>query len=90
MVRNFENLMVASLNDGLAQWAVFSDQDDVWLPEKIATTLGEMQRIEGEDGRGILLGPFDLVVVDEGLSVLSRSFARYQKMPPRTALRCLS
>ena len=82
VVRNFENLMVASLNDGLAQWAVFSDQDDVWLPEKIATTLEEMRRIEGEDGRGIpCLVHSDLVVVDEGLSVLSRSFARYQKMP---------
>ena len=50
VVRNFGNLMQASLDDGVAQWAVFADQDDVWLPEKIASLWSEMVRIEGGGG----------------------------------------
>lgn len=85
VVRNFENLMVASLDGGAARWAVFCDQDDVWLPEKIASSLAEMLRIEGEDGGQVpCLVHSDLTVVDEGLAVLSPSFARYQQMDPAT------
>lgn len=88
VVRNFENLMAASLNDGVAQWAVFSDQDDVWLPEKIASSLAEMQRIEGAgDAHVPCLVHSDLTVVDQDLAVLSRSFARYQQMDPATCSR---
>lgn len=83
VIRNFENLMLASLDDGLASWVVFSDQDDVWYPEKIAVTLSEMRRTEGSDGRNTpCLVHSDLVVVDEELAVLSPSFARYQRMMP--------
>lgn len=83
VVCNFENLMQASLNDGLARWAVFADQDDVWLPEKIASQLGEMVRIEGGDADAVpCLVHSDLTVVDEALTVLSPSFARYQRMDP--------
>lgn len=81
VARNFENLMAASLRDGLAQWAAFSDQDDVWLPEKMAASLQEMRRIEGEDGMPCLVHS-DLTVVDENLKVLSPSFAQYQLMNP--------
>lgn len=83
VVRNFEHLMLASLNDGVARWVAFSDQDDVWLPEKIASTLQEMIRVEASDGAHVpCLVHSDLMVVDEKLSVLSPSFARYQKMDP--------
>lgn len=85
VVRNFENLMAASLADGVAQWAVFSDQDDVWLPEKIASSLAEMLRIEGDEGGRVpCLVHSDLTVVDDGLAVLSQSFAQYQQMEPAT------
>lgn len=85
VVRNFANLMQASLDDGVAQWTVFADQDDVWLPEKIASLLSEMVRIEGSSiGEGALpcLVHSDLTVVDEGLRVISPSFAQYQRMNP--------
>ncbi|RZJ62705.1 MAG: glycosyltransferase family 2 protein [Acidovorax sp.] len=83
VVRNFENLMQASLNDGRARWAVFADQDDVWLPEKIASQLDEMVRIEAGDAHAVpCLVHSDLTVVDEALTVLSPSFARYQRMDP--------
>ena len=82
-IRNFESLMTASLNDGLAQWSVFSDQDDVWLPGKIAASLREMIRIEGDDGDSVpCLVHSDLTVVDEKLEVLSPSFSKYQLMDP--------
>lgn len=86
VVRNFANLMQASLDDGVAQWAVFADQDDVWLPEKIASLWSEMVRIEEGSGGGADALPClvhsDLTVVDEGLRVLSPSFAQYQRMNP--------
>ena len=50
VVRNFERLMQASLADGQAQWAASCDQDDVWLPDKLATQWAEMQRIEVQAG----------------------------------------
>lgn len=83
-VSNFGNLMQASLDDGLAQWAVFADQDDVWLPQKIAELLAEMVRIEGADAQALpCLVHSDLTVVDENLQVLAPSFVQYQKMDPR-------
>lgn len=86
VARNFANLMQASLDDGVAQWAVFADQDDVWLPEKIASLWSEMVRIEEGRGGGADALPClvhsDLTVVDEGLCVLSPSFAQYQRMNP--------
>lgn len=84
VVRNFENLMVISLRDGLAGWIAFSDQDDVWLPRKIERCLDELLQIEAEVGSGLpCLVHTDLTVVDENLKVLSHSFAKYQRMDPR-------
>lgn len=83
VVQNFENLMAASLRDGVAAWAAFSDQDDVWLPSKIELCLQEMGRMEQEGGAGLpCLVHSDLTVVDERLNVISESFARYQRMDP--------
>jgi glycosyltransferase involved in cell wall biosynthesis len=93
VVRNFENLMAASLHDGLAGWVAFSDQDDVWLPQKIERCLNEMVRMEEEGGEGLpCLVHSDLTVVDESLNVISDSFAKYQRMDPRqcSALSLLS
>lgn len=83
VVRNFETLMKASLDDGLAQWSVFADQDDVWLPEKVAVCLKEMIRIEDIDGAAVpCLVHSDLRVVNDHLEVLAPSFAQYQRMSP--------
>jgi glycosyltransferase involved in cell wall biosynthesis len=83
LVRNFENLMVASLHDGVAAWVAFSDQDDVWLPPKIELCLQEMVQMEQEGGAELpCLVHSDLTVVDEHLGVISESFATYQRMDP--------
>lgn len=42
-VKNFDVLLQNSLN---AEYIMFCDQDDVWLPQKIEITLNEMVRIE--------------------------------------------
>ena len=77
------NLMQASLDDAQAPWAMFCDQDDVWLPEKIAQTLAAMQRTElgAEPGTPCLVHT-DLRVVDEALAPIAESFVRYQHMDP--------
>lgn len=82
-LRNFEYLMQASLDDGQAQWAMFCDQDDVWLPCKIEYTLAEMQRIERLSGpESPCLVHTDLVVVGSRLEQIAPSFVRYQRMNP--------
>jgi glycosyltransferase involved in cell wall biosynthesis len=83
VVRNFENLMRSSLEDGHSKWVFFCDQDDVWLPQKIECMLAEMMRLEALDGERIpCLVHSDLVVVDESLKVICPSFAKHQRMDP--------
>ncbi|QNP58854.1 glycosyltransferase family 2 protein [Paenacidovorax monticola] len=83
VIRNFENLMAASLQDGMAGWVAFCDQDDVWLPHKVERTLAEMKRLEGDDGDTVpCVVHTDLTVVDEHLEVLGASFARHQRINP--------
>jgi hypothetical protein len=80
---NFEYLMQASLDEAQAPWAMFCDQDDVWLPEKIAQTLVAMQRTEQDAEPGMpCLVHTDLRVVDEALATMADSFVRYQHMDP--------
>jgi glycosyltransferase involved in cell wall biosynthesis len=82
VARNFENLMQASLSDGLAPWAAFCDQDDVWLPHKIETTLAAMQGLEaGEDGVPCVVHS-DLTVVGDDLAVIHPSFVQHQRFDP--------
>lgn len=59
-----------------AQYLMFCDQDDIWLPEKIATTLRAMQAEEAAMP-GPLLVHSDLQVVDADLRLLAGSFWRY-------------
>ncbi|WP_119964574.1 glycosyltransferase family 2 protein [Simplicispira lacusdiani] len=82
-LRNFEYLMQASLDDGRANWSMFCDQDDVWLPHKVGNSLAEMRRIEGRSGaRTPCLVHTDLSVVDQNLELIAPSFVRYQSMSP--------
>lgn len=86
LIRNFENLMAQSLRDGIADWVAFSDQDDVWLPEKIERSVAAMRQVESESGVDVpCLIHTDLVVVDQDLAVIAESFARYQRMAPAQA-----
>ena len=79
-LRNFGRLV-----DRLsADYALLCDQDDVWLPEKVAILLGRMREAEAREGpdRPILLHS-DLMVVDTDLTLIARSAMRYQRIDPR-------
>lgn len=74
---NFYGLLSRITSD----YVMFSDQDDVWLPEKISITLAMMQAYEkkyGEDNP--LLVHTDLAVVDKTLNILCDSLFNMQDM----------
>ena len=82
---NFSALMEVSD----APYFMFCDQDDVWLPDKIAALRQAMIEAEGRVGNDVpLLAHSDLTVVDEALRVMHPSFWHYSRLfdpsaPPR-------
>lgn len=77
--KSFMKLLEHSDNDYL----MFCDQDDVWLPNKIETSLQKLKELEKEHGKDIPLLVFtDLQVVDVNLNILEKSFWSYQKLIP--------
>lgn len=70
-----------------ADYIMLSDQDDVWLPEKVEKTLARMQadeaacRTAGEANAPILVH-CDSRIVDRELRKIAPSFVAYQKMTP--------
>jgi glycosyltransferase involved in cell wall biosynthesis len=67
-----------------ADYIMFSDADDVWLPEKIAKTMHRMQQMEAtHSNRMPLLVHTDLTVVKENLDVIHPSFWIYAFLKPK-------
>jgi hypothetical protein len=76
---NFARLLELST----APYVAFSDQDDVWLPNKIELTLQRMLTLEKRYGATTpLLVHTDRIVVDEALKVVHHSFWKYQYLLP--------
>jgi len=74
------------LSNSSSQYIMFSDQDDVWLPGKIASSLDVIVREEMACGKfNPILVHSDLRVVDEKMEVLSDSFWKYQNLDPEQA-----
>ena len=73
-IYNFEKAI--SLCQG--EYIALSDQDDVWLPEKIAKCLELMQASEQTFGNIPLLVHTDLCVVDASLKVMKESMMQMQ------------
>jgi glycosyltransferase involved in cell wall biosynthesis len=74
---NFAALLEASE----APYFMFCDQDDVWLPEKIAALLHSLQQLETRRGSQTpLLVHSDLVLVDDALCILHQSYWRYARL----------
>ena len=81
---NFAHLMQIAKDKFNFDYIMFSDQDDVWLPNKIEITLNKMLNVEHEVGKDKpILIHTDLKVVDEHLNVIAESFWKYQKINPR-------
>ncbi len=66
-----------------AEYAMFCDQDDVWLPNKIKLTLQKMKELEKSFGNTPLLVHTELSVTDSELSITAPSFTRFQGLKPR-------
>ena len=66
-----------------ASYVCFSDQDDVWLPDKVSKTKQAVEALESQWGREIPLLAFtDLRVVDDHLRTLHESFWAYETIEP--------
>ena len=76
---NFERLL--ALTD--ADYYMFCDQDDVWLPDKIEVSFAKMKQMEQRYGDIPLLVHTDLEVVDEDLNVINASFWKYSRVLPQ-------
>jgi hypothetical protein len=77
--KNFLLLMKAST----ANHICFSDQDDVWLPDKVSRTKKAMDQLESQWGTHLPLLVFtDLHVVDEQLKMLYGSFWEFMRIDP--------
>lgn len=69
-----------------SEFLMLADQDDVWLPNKIAITFaGIKELIEKHGGENPLAVFTDLKVVDEKLNIISESFWDYQRLDPDIA-----
>lgn len=76
---NFSRL----LRHSTAEYVAFSDQDDIWMPEKLAVGLEAMCRMEKKYGKATpLLIHSDLEVVDRNGKALAHSFWRRQRLDP--------
>lgn len=64
-----------------AQYILFCDQDDVWLPDKLGSTLDALSTLEATHGKDCPALVFcDLAVVGAQLTPLAPSLARAQKL----------
>lgn len=71
------------LESSIAEYFMLSDQDDVWLPEKISKSLAAVQKLEAEHGADLPILVFtDLMVADENVDIISPSLWQYQKLDP--------
>ncbi len=79
-VGNFGALLQAAHDMG-AEYVFLSDQDDVWLPDKLSKQLACMRAAEAGYGAGTpLLVHSDLAVTDALLNVINKSFMSYQRI----------
>lgn len=66
-----------------ADYYMFCDQDDVWLPQKISQTLVKLKELERNYGSNTGIGVFsDLTVVDAELNVLEPSLWKADNRHP--------
>lgn len=81
--QNFSRLLQSSTAD----YVMFSDQDDVWLPVKVGSTLELLLKMENRYGKSTpILVHTDMKVVNETLEPLSDSFWSYQNLDPEAGL----
>jgi glycosyltransferase involved in cell wall biosynthesis len=76
LVGNYEAILGATT----AQWVMFADADDIWLPGKMSITLGAMRTAEADQGAATPIVVFtDAKVVDEDLRPIADSYWRWTR-----------
>ena len=70
------------LAEAEADYYMFCDQDDVWLPHKVETTLRKMREIEAGNQQRPAVVCSDLKVVDKNLQTIAPSFWEMSEMLP--------
>jgi glycosyltransferase involved in cell wall biosynthesis len=83
-MRSFEKLMEYSS----AEYIMFCDHDDIWLPHKIEESLACIQQLEKRNPDQAALVFSDLEVVDEQLNTIHSSFWNYSKVNPDNVYNC--
>jgi glycosyltransferase involved in cell wall biosynthesis len=79
VVKNFER----AISKAKGGYIALSDQDDVWLPQKLERSLQRLQQLEATGSAGEPALVFsDLTVVDENLRQLSPSYWHYMQLNP--------
>jgi rhamnosyltransferase len=74
---SFARLLTTAYHDG-ARFVFLSDQDDVWLPDKMQQQLSLLSTVGREGTRAVLVHS-DPVVVDQDLKKLHASFSEFQR-----------
>jgi glycosyltransferase involved in cell wall biosynthesis len=77
--QNFAHLLLHAT----APYIAFCDQDDVWLPEKLEWSLGELQRLQNEFPGKPAMVYSDLQVIDEAGNLLADSAWEQLQLDPR-------
>ncbi len=77
VVQNFGLLMEKALLTS-SDYFVFSDQDDVWMPDKLSCQLEVLRKIEVAFPEQPVMVHSDLEVVDRSLRTIAFSFMKYQ------------
>lgn len=65
-----------------SDYYMFCDHDDVWLPEKIESSINEMRYVETRHPNKPVIIHSDMNVVDQNLNVISGSFWKYSRLLP--------
>lgn len=65
-----------------ANYYMFCDHDDVWLPNKIEMCFERMKSLEAANPNSPIVVHSDMKVVDQNLNVLSESFWKYSRLLP--------
>ena len=84
--QNFSRLMEAAKRESDAHYIMFSDQDDIWHPDKIAVSLRkikELEDIERKQSKDTpLLAHSDIALCDSEDKIITASAKRSQKKHP--------
>lgn len=81
--QSFSQLMQKAL-DRHEQYIFFADQDDVWLPDKLAKSLFLLQQKEYEAPHQAILIHSDLKIVDSQLRTIHPSFLQFEHLKRNT------